>query len=451
MKSFLIFPVHLLKDIKYLKDYSKVYFLHSDFYFQKNFGDTKKTFHLAAIKYYLDYLKKAGIKVEVVKEIPKVDNLYYYDPVDREMIPKWGTMIDTPLFITSNTDLDRFYDEKKNFNQTSFYAWQRHRTGILMDKNDKPIDGKLTYDTENRNKLDIIPPVIKFPKQNKYIKQAQKELRTNSQIIFPVTHADAEKWFEEFIEKRLKNFGTYQDSITKDEKDIILFHSGISCMLNIGLLLVKDVIVTIEKADVKINNKEGFIRQILGWREMCRLTYRKIYDEMKSANTFNHHRRLNKNWYDGTTGLEPLDNCIKKAWKYGYLHHIERLMVVGQLMILCEIHPQEIFDWFLNFAIDSYFWVMAYNSWGMVGYSGHTTKPYISSSNYISKMSDYPKDGHWDLIWDSLYWNFVGKNADILKKIPRISFQVNFYNKKSQKDKDMFKKIANEFIGKNTK
>jgi deoxyribodipyrimidine photolyase-related protein len=451
MKSFLIFPVHLLKDIKYLKDYSKVYFLLSDFYFKKTFGDTKKTFHLAAIKYYLDYLKKNKVKVEIVKEIPKVDDLYYYDPVDRDMIPKWGTMIDSPLFITSNVDLDRFYEEKKTFNQTSFYAWQRHRTGILMNENDKPLGGKLTFDTENRNKLDIDPPVIKYPKPNKYVKQAQKELGTDSIVLFPTTHTEAEKWFEVFIEKRLKNFGKYQDAITQDEDDIILFHSGISCMLNIGLLLVKDVLIAVEKADVPINSKEGFIRQILGWRELCRLTYKIIYDEMKNANTFGHTRRLSKAWYDGTTGLEPLDNCIKKAFKYGYLHHIERLMIVGQLMLLCEIHPDDIFNWFLEFANDSYIWVMAYNCLSMVGYAGTTTKPYISSSNYILKMSNYKKDGHWDKIWDSLYWNFVNKNADKLKKIPRISFQVNFYNKKSNKEKEEFSKIANDFIKSVTK
>jgi deoxyribodipyrimidine photolyase-related protein len=319
-----------------------------------------------------------------------------------------------------------------------------------MDSNDKPLGGKLTYDIENRNKLDIESPIIKYPKQNKYVKQAQKELGTDSIILFPTTHTEAEKWFEAFIEKRFKNFGTYQDSITQDEDDIILFHSGISCMLNVGLLLVKDVIVTVEKANVPINSKEAFIRQLIGWREFTKYTYRKIYDEMKNSNTFGHTRRLSKTWYDATTGLEPLDNCIKKAFKNGYLHHIERLMIVGQLMLLCEIHPDDVFNWFMEFAVDSYHWVMVFNCLSMVGYAGTTTKPYISSSNYILKMSNYKKDGHWDKIWDSLYWNFVGKNKEILKKIPRISFQVNFYNKKSNKEKEEFSKIAKEFIEKNT-
>jgi deoxyribodipyrimidine photolyase-related protein len=303
-------------------------------------------------------------------------------------------------------------------------------------------------------------PDFNIPKSSKvgylneargYIKKHFPDNYGEYDCIFPFTHQDATRWLKKFVKERLSNFGNYQDSIKKGgtEEELVLFHSGISAPLNIGLLTPVDVIDYVIKQGTKlkipINNIEGFIRQILGWREQCRLTYYNIYDKMTTSNYFGHKRKLSKAWYTGETGCLYVDECIKKAFKYGYLHHIERLMIVGQFMLLCEIDPVEVYKWFMEFAVDSYDWVMIYNVFSMSQYADGgltTTKPYISSSNYIVKMSDYKPDSNWD----SLYWYFIYKHSDKIKHIPRISFQVSFWNKKTDVEQKHIIKTAKEFI-----
>jgi deoxyribodipyrimidine photolyase-related protein len=203
-------------------------------------------------------------------------------------------------------------------------------------------------------------------------------------------------------------------------EDSVLFHSGISPMLNVGMLIPKKIIGAVEKHGGAMNDVEGFIRQILGWREFCRLMYVR---GRKKANYFNATKRLNSSWYKGTTGIAPVDCCIKKAFRFGYLHHIERLMVVANAMVLSGIKPSEMYKWFMEFSLDSYDWVMDFNIYSMASYSDggqFTTKPYISSSNYIVKMSNYEK-GEWCKKWDGLFWSFMNKHKHKIKKIYRLA------------------------------
>jgi deoxyribodipyrimidine photolyase-related protein len=180
-----------------------------------------------------------------------------------------------------------------------------------------------------------------------------------------------------------------------------------------------------------LNNVEGFIRQILGWREFCRYMYEHHNDKYLNKNFFNSNKQINNTWYTGTTNIRPIDCCIEKAFRFGYLHHIERLMIVANYMTIAEIDPQDVYRWFMEFSLDSYDWVMYYNVYCMATYSDggqFTSKPYISSSNYLIKMSNYTKED-WCDQWDLLFWRFIEKHKNKIKKIGRIANLVKYSKK----------------------
>jgi len=244
---------------------------------------------------------------------------------------------------------------------------------------------------------------------------------------------------------------------------MIGYHSGISALLNIGLLNPLEVIEkAIKKKSVKIQSIEGFVRQILSWREYVRLLYIKEHKTFKKQNFLKHTNKISKSWYNGTTGIVPLDNIIKKALKIAYLHHIERLMIAGNLALLMQIKPTDIYKWFIEIvSIDAYEWVMEPNVYGMSQHSvGQLmmNRPYYSSSNYIFKMSNYKKSDQnekiilndesyeWYEIFDALYYNFINDNKSYLKSIYATANSVFILNKKSTNEKTRLFKIAKLYL-----
>ena len=204
---------------------------------------------------------------------------------------------------------------------------------------------------------------------------------------------------------------------------------------------------------VKINSLEGYIRQIIGWREFMRGIYQNFDKQMENRNFFNHKRKMKNSWYNGTTGLEPLDCSIENALKYGWSHHIERLMILANIMNLCQINPREVYKWFMEMFVDSSDWVMSPNVYGMGLFSDggiFSTKPYICGSSYILKMMDF-KRGEWCDVMDGLYWRFINKNRNFFKKNPRLSMMVSTFDKMNSERKKMILSKANEFIKSNTK
>ena len=170
-----------------------------------------------------------------------------------------------------------------------------------------------------------------------------------------------------------------------------------------------------------MNALEGFIRQLIGWREFMRATYVDHGVEMRTTNHWGHHRPMPTCFYDGTTGIDPIDDVIGRVLQTGYCHHIERLMVLGGFMFLCEFDPDDIYRWFMEMFVDSYDWVMVPNVYAMSQHADGgliTTKPYFSGSSYVKKMSNHPP-GEWTAIWDGLYWRWISNHADELKKNPR--------------------------------
>lgn len=477
--NLLIFPNNLY-EVKYLpKNIDKIYILEDPIFFgyrkkQLKFNKLKLVLHRSSMKFYNDYLKKKKYKVEYIEFkklknlkysfLKNVDNISYFELNDhllQSRLDKYSnnleeTILNNPNFLVTTQQLEEYDSNKKNksrFFHKTFYEFIKNELDILKKTK--------SYDTENRNSLpdDIDIPPLPKKKINKYEKEAIKyvnKLFPNNygnaeDLVFPTTHSESKKWVKYFFKEKLDNYGKYQDAII--DYDGFLFHSTISPMLNIGLInpdfVVNEIQKFKKKYKVKMNNYEGFLRQIIGWREYQRYCYLYGYDELVSNNYFNHKNKLSVKWYKGTTGIDPIDDAIKFGFKTGYLHHIIRLMVMSNFMNLCRIKPDDCYEWFMEFSVDSYDWVMIQNVYSMGQWAdGGLTmrKPYISSDNYIVNMSNY-KRGEWSKIWNALYYKFLVDHENKLKKTPYIR-NLSHWKKKSKKDKNEITKLANNFIKK---
>jgi deoxyribodipyrimidine photolyase-related protein len=248
----------------------------------------------------------------------------------------------------------------------------------------------------------------------------------------------------------MAEFGDFEDAILREE--IIINHSVISPMLNIGLLtpdqIITQLIAFSRENGVPINSLEGFIRQVIGWREFIRGIYISKGTEERTKNYWAFDKKIPASFYDGTTGILPIDETIKKILKTGYCHHIERLMVLGNFMLLCEFDPDEVYRWFMELFIDSYDWVMVPNVYGMSQYADGglmSSKPYVSGSNYLMKMSDYPK-GEWQEVWDALFWRFLDKQRVFFLKNPRLSMLVRTFDKWDESKKISMHEKADKYL-----
>ena len=271
---------------------------------------------------------------------------------------------------------------------------------------------------------------------------------------FPVNRAGAEKQLDNFLKVRFENFGIYEDAMLEEKN--FLFHSCISPFLNIGLLtpdkVIKKTLQYAEKNNVPMNSVEGFVRQIIGWREFIRGIYHEEGALQSKSNYWKHSKKLTSSWYDGTTGIDPLDDCIKTTLKDGYIHHIPRLMVISNIMNLCGVDPKEIYKWFMEMYIDSSDWVMVPNVFGMATYADGgmmSTKPYTCGSNYILKMSNYKK-GDWCDTLDGLYWKFTEKNRKFYENNPRLTLLTRSLDRLNPERKNHIFKKAEDFIKQNT-
>lgn len=341
----------------------------------------------------------------------------------------------SPMFLTSREEFQIYLSKTKKPFMKTFYETQRKRLNLLMTAQGEPQGGKWSFDTENRKKLDIKskPPKLLQPEKSKELDQVKA--LTNSLFAdhpgncmdfwLPTTRKESLAWMKQFCDERLVCFGDYEDAISQ-ESDFV-FHSVLTPALNLGLITPSEVvdaaIACAKKNKIPINSLEGFVRQVIGWREFIRGIYQNFSEKEDRANFWNHRRQLSQAWYDGTTGIPPLDHAIKKSVRLGYTHHIERLMILGNFMLLCEIEPQEAHRWFMELFVDSSDWVMGPNVYGMALYSDggiFSTKPYFCGSNYLLKMSDFEK-GPWCDVVDGLFWGFIQKHEAFFLKNPRLS------------------------------
>ncbi len=427
MKNLIILPTQLY-DKKYLdKSYNYIIWEHPHYFIKYKYNKKKIILHRGTCKYYYDYLKKNKFNVidyieyddKSIKKYTK-DVYIIYDPIDKIKLYGNYEIKDSPNFILSRENIEEYRNKTEKYMFNSFYMWSKKKLNIIPTIK--------SQDKKNREKLkkDIkIPEVISNKLDNKYIRYGielvNNKFKNNygntENFMYPISHNLVNKWLNNFIKYKLQNFGTYQDYM--DIENNYLFHSILSSSINIGLIQPIDIINKIlkynKKNKVPINSLEGFIRQLF-WREYQRYCY--IYVNYKNKNYFGNNKKLNRKWYIGELGIKPVDDCIKNGFDSGYLHHIQRLMVVGNYMNLSGISPKEGFKWFMEFSCDSYEWVMYQNVYDMVFFvTGGLTmrRPYISSSNYILKMSNYKKD-KWSDDWDILYKKFIKNKKKLLYK-----------------------------------
>lgn len=457
----IIFPHQLFRQHPAVSKEREIFLVEEQMFFSGRpsplqFHKKKLMLHRASMQVYKRKLESQRYPVQYIdfeKDLfqslrrKKIEEIWFADPVDKTL-ERWLDRetknlrmnvhcLPTPAFLTPEDWLFGLLKDTRHFSMAHFYVAQRKRLGILVER-DRPVGGKWSFDPENRKKirknLELPKPLSLKPdsvlgEAKEYVeKHFRENPGTTDDFFYPVTHEESERWLRGFLREKLVYFGDYEDAMLKGEA--FLFHSVLTPMLNIGLLtpdqIVKETLAYAKENPIPLNSLEGFIRQIIGWREFMRAVYILKGEEERTTNHFHHKRKLPDSFYTGTTGLDPVDTVIHRVHQYAYAHHIERLMVLGNIMLLCEIDPDDVYRWFMELFIDAYDWVMVPNVYGMSQYADGgliTTKPYISSSNYIRKMSDY-SEGPWCRNWDALYWRFIHEQRDFFQNNPRMKIMV---------------------------
>lgn len=451
----------------------------------------KLVLHRATMRRYVEeVLWPAGYQVEyiefhhmnetgdIVNKLAHAARVEYFDPTDDVLQRRLSTalarlehqpllrQLESPNFYLTREEVQRFFQDKQKANFTEFYQWQRERFNILINPATyRPVGGKLSFDSENRKRLPknhVLPGHAVYG-SNEFVDEAKKYVEHyfpdnpgyTDDFPWPTNRQESLTWLQEFLDTRLDDFGPYEDAI--DGQAPWVYHSALTPVLNIGLLSPMEIMRAALKRnahkEVPIASLEGFARQVLGWREYMRGMYIDRHVQLRTTNTFDHQRLLTNDWYYGTTGIPPVDDVIKKTLTRAYAHHIERLMIMGNMMFLCEFHPDEVYRWFMEMFIDAYDWVMVPNVYGMSQYAdggSMTTKPYISSSNYILSMSHYQK-GDWCDVWDGLYWNFIEKHRDEFARNPRMRMMVQQLDRLQENRRRIISYRAQDFLNQKTK
>ena len=477
----LVFPHQLFENSPAIREGRPVYlaedplFFGNDSRYPVNFHKHKLVLHRASIQAYADELRDAGHEVNNIPHpntyqaaLPSnLKELHVTDPHDfvlekrlRAFTKKRNIQLHihpTPAFLSPPEFLDEHIGKKKKPFMASFYQAQRKRMGILIELDGSPTGGQWSFDEDNRKKLpkNHTPPASPETSSNDYTETACKHIDEHfpknpgfsHDFRYPVTRADAKKWLKVFIDERFADFGAYEDSISTAHP--FINHSVLTPMLNIGLLTPQEIIDSaLEKKGIPLNSLEGFIRQIIGWREFMHGIYKHHGSKIRSMNFFHHTRPIPQSFYDATTGIPPIDRIIRQLHDEAYCHHIERLMILGNFMLLCRFDPNAVYKWFMELFIDAYDWVMVPNIYGMSQFADggtFTTKPYISGSNYVLKMSDEPK-GLWTNTWDSLFWTFVADHQELFIKNPRSSMMARTWQKFSKEKQEAYRENADIFL-----
>jgi len=485
-KGAIIFPDHLFRDHPSLRDpeVSVAFLVEEDRFFSEFRFHKKKLLLLrASIKHYGEMLEGMGLQVEYLENRPEetlsdlfaalrdrgIKAVRAAEIVDHplrsslfEEAKEFSVRVEvdeSPGFLTPSSVVEELFGGTDRRSMASFYRQQRRRLDILM-KDGRPVGGRWSYDSENRKRLpeDLEIPPLPVLEESRHVREAKGYVEEKfpdnpgsaEGFNYPTTHEEAELWLRDFLERRLAHFGDYEDAMGAD--DPFLFHSLLSSSLNIGLLTPREVLDrTLEyagKAAVPINSLEGFIRQIIGWREFMRAVYLLEGEKERRSNFWGHHEKIPPSLYNGTTGVLPVDRVVSRALDHAYAHHIERLMVLANFMNLVEIDPAEVYRWFMEIFIDSCDWAMVPNVYGMSTYADGgliTTKPYISGSAYIRRMGDYPA-GEWQKVWDGLFWRFLDLHREVFKENPRTRVLASQLDRIGEEKMKGHKKEAEKFL-----
>ncbi len=378
---------------------------------------------------------------------------------------------DTEHFLTSRTDVADFFSGKKHYLMESFYRMMRRRTGILMEDG-KPAGGEWNYDQENRRPYDgqvaVAEPLL-FRNDVSALRQllVRQQVRTfgmieDDQLIWPVNRRQALELLNVFADEFLPFFGRYEDAMSRQHW--AMFHSRLSFALNTKMLHPMETVAAAlrarerAKSGISLPQIEGFVRQIIGWREYMRGVYWAQMPDYEKTNFFGHNRALPHYFWDGETRMNCLRCCIGQSLRYAYAHHIQRLMVTGNFALLAGIHPDQVDAWYMGIYIDAIQWVEITNTRGMSQFADGgliATKPYISSAQYINKMSDYCADCHYApdkrfgdraCPFNSLYWAFYDRHRERLVRNPRIGMMLRMLDRFSDQERTNILKQAEYYL-----
>ena len=395
---FLIFPNQLYYNLKHLASEYKIniYLIEEPrFFTDYNFHKLKLAYHRATMKKYYYYLKKkinCNLKYIEFNDVTnifykniynKFNKIYIINVADHKLENKLSLIFKNKLQILENInflikvteleDIKKIIYKNGKYYHDIFYKYQRKKLDILMDKDNKPIGNKWSFDNQNRLSLpknySDHNMTLDHIYKNKYVKEAiiyiNKHFPDNygslDNFIYPIDLKDSKKWLFHFLEKKLANFGKYQDAVSISEP--FIYHSVISPMMNIGLLIDTDVVnisydyYLKHKTQISIESFEGFIRQIIGWRNYVYTIYMLDGEKIYEMNHLEHYNKINHKFWTATTNILPIDNIIKNIIKYSYAHHIERLMFLGNFLLLCFIDPKEVHKIFMEWTIDAYDWL----------------------------------------------------------------------------------------------
>ena len=453
----------------------------------------------AAMRFFAEQLQQKGFEViyfkindkqnkqsfyqninKIIKE-KNIGELQYLEPDEYRLSTELKKLesienikvesVDTEHFLVPKLYAKDFFFEKKHWRMEEFYRHMRKKFSILME-GEKPIGGKWNYDVDNRKRWDGSPsstqdfrPSHNHEKIFLEINDENIEYFGESQATdfrWPISRDESIELLENFIEKDLLYFGDFQDAL--HDENWRLFHSFLSFSLNTKMLSPIEVIKKAEdaykKKDLPLASTEGFIRQILGWREYIRGVYWANMPGYDQHNFFEHKNKLPEWYWTGKTDMRCLSQSISQSLTNAYAHHIQRLMVIGNFSLLAGINPKEVHQWYLGIYIDAYEWVELPNTLGMSQFADGgmlATKPYVSSASYINKMSNYcakckynfkEKVGENACPFNSLYWNFFDRHQDKLSKNPRLGIVNSQLKKMNPTQKEQINKKA-EFYLKN--
>ena len=441
-------------------------------YYSLDEADAKKR---AAVEQGLEatlrhFLKSSGVKQLRWMESNEYDQQNEYQAlVEKLGVP--SKRLANNLFIHSLDEFTKWEKAQDDLIMENYYRIIRRKMGVLME-GDYPTGGRWNYDIENR-----VPPMdnmnfpaLPQPRSDAYIDEAAKLVEkrfpdffgTTKDFIFPVTREGAKVWFQDFVDNRLRLFGMYQDAMVRE--NWFMYHSVVSPMMNIGLIDPIDTVKAVENAyyhgNTPINSSEGFIRQVIGWREYIRGIYWSQMPKYRDLNFFGCTESVPQMFEDGRSRMNCVKIIVEQTRDVGYAHHIQRLMIVGNFCLLAGIHPKEAAKWFLEKYVDAYEWVVLPNVLGMIlfadgGYLG--TKPYAASANYIGKMSNYCKGcfyrprkrvGEKACPFNFLYWYFLQRNAEVLKGNKRMTMVYNLLRRKTDSEVQMVVRSSEEFLAK---
>jgi len=459
----------------------------------------KIAFILSAMRHHAEALRTAGWTVDYVKlddpdnagsftgELARAIERHAPDRIIatlpgewrvRAAMEEWADRFDVPVelreddrFVCTHEEFDAWAEGRKQLRMEFFYREMRRKTGLLLDDEGKPEGGEWNYDSENRkpppNEPLLIPQPLKFKPDaitravlDLVAKRFGNHPGSLDHFAFATTAEDAARQQAHFIRHALAKFGDYQDAMLTDQP--FLWHSILSPYLNCGLLDPLELCRAVEKAwrdgKAPLNATEGFIRQIIGWREYVRGIYWREGPDYAQRNALNASRPLPGFYYDGQTEMHCLKQAIGQTMDHAYAHHIQRLMITGNFALIAGIDPHAVHLWYLEVYADAYEWVELPNTLGMSQFADGgllASKPYASSGNYINSMSDYCQHCRYDVKaktgakacpFNLLYWDFLDRNEDVLGKNQRLAMPYRNWAKRADKDKQAIRADAERFL-----